>query len=120
MQKAQDVCQISDPLRDHPGDLRRLPDRRLPNDGRGRHGRRQAHLHAGNTGDCLNKVNSAYGATNPLLTTQNMADISLACSYVFQGKGALNIDSCTTQFDCADDERHDHLRRSGRSAAHNR
>lgn len=55
----------------------------------------------GNTGNCLDKVKSAYGATNPLVTAQNMADITLACSYVFQGKGAPNTDSCTTQFDCA-------------------
>ncbi|HLK91833.1 MAG TPA: hypothetical protein VKZ18_18220 [Polyangia bacterium] len=54
----------------------------------------------GNTGDCINKLKSAYGSTNPI-TPATMASINLACQYVFQGPGKTLTDSCTTQFDCA-------------------
>jgi hypothetical protein len=56
----------------------------------------------GNTGDCINKIKSAYGSTNPI-SSATQASIDLACQYVFQGPGktGTNPDSCTTQFDCA-------------------
>ena len=53
-------------------------------------------------GDCIGKLKSAYGSTNPI-TPSTQASIDLACNYVFQGKLALltPTDACTTQFDCA-------------------
>lgn len=55
---------------------------------------------AGNTQDCINKIKSAYGSTNPI-SSATQASIDLACQYVFQGPGKVNMDSCATQFDCA-------------------
>jgi hypothetical protein len=57
---------------------------------------------SGNMGDCINKIKSAFGSTNPI-TPSTQASIDLACNYVFQGKLALltTTDVCTTQFDCA-------------------
>jgi hypothetical protein len=54
----------------------------------------------GNVGDCINKLNAAYGSTSPI-TPSTMASIELACNYVFQGKGVQLTSTCTTQFDCA-------------------
>jgi hypothetical protein len=56
----------------------------------------------GNMGDCINKIKSAFGSTNPI-TPSTQASIDLACNYVFQGKSAVipTTDTCTTQFDCA-------------------
>jgi hypothetical protein len=55
----------------------------------------------GNTGNCIGKLNSAYGASTPIITPAVQAGIDLACGYVFQGPGMVNMDTCTTQFDCA-------------------
>jgi hypothetical protein len=54
----------------------------------------------GNTGDCINKLKSAFGSTNPI-TPATTASINLACQYVFQGPGKTLTDTCATQFDCA-------------------
>ena len=54
-----------------------------------------------NTGGCISKLNAAYGASAPLITPAIQAGIDLACGYVFQGKGMVDMDTCTTQFDCA-------------------
>ncbi len=54
-----------------------------------------------NTGQCISKLKAAYGASAPLITPAVQAGIDLACGYVFQGKGMVDIDTCTTQFDCA-------------------
>jgi hypothetical protein len=59
-------------------------------------------FNSSNMGDCINKLKSAYGSTNPI-TPSTQASIDLACNYVFQGKSAVipTTDTCTTQFDCA-------------------
>jgi hypothetical protein len=54
-----------------------------------------------NTGNCISKVNAAYGASTPIITPAVQAGIDLACGYVWQGPGMVNMDTCTTQFDCA-------------------
>ncbi len=54
-----------------------------------------------NTNDCINKLNAAYGASTPIITPAVQAGIDLACGYVFQGPGMVDMDTCTTQFDCA-------------------
>jgi hypothetical protein len=53
-----------------------------------------------NMSNCINKLSSAYGGS-AAITPSAMAAIDLACNYVFQGKGVLLTDTCTTQFDCA-------------------
>jgi len=53
-----------------------------------------------NMGNCINKLSAAYGGSGPITPT-TMAAIDLACNYVFQGKGVLLTDTCSTQFDCA-------------------
>ncbi|HEY7376930.1 MAG TPA: hypothetical protein VIF57_32525 [Polyangia bacterium] len=54
---------------------------------------------AGNVGDCINKTKSAYGKST--ITPADMASMDEACNYVFQGKGAVNVDSCDVKYDCA-------------------
>ncbi len=54
----------------------------------------------GNMNNCLNKVKAAYNGST-IITPKTMADINLACGYVFQGTGKLNSGTCTTQFECA-------------------
>ncbi|MES1206185.1 MAG: hypothetical protein ABUS79_09635 [Pseudomonadota bacterium] len=54
----------------------------------------------GNMNNCLNKVKAAYNGST-IITPQKMADIKLACGYVFQGTGKQLSGSCTTQFECA-------------------
>jgi hypothetical protein len=54
---------------------------------------------AGNVGDCINKTKSAYGKST--ITPMDMASMDEACNYVFQGKGVVNVDSCTVKYDCA-------------------
>jgi hypothetical protein len=56
---------------------------------------------AANVGNCIGKVKSAYSGTSPVITPAVQAGIDLACGYVFQGPGMVNVDTCTTQFDCA-------------------
>jgi hypothetical protein len=53
----------------------------------------------GNASNCLNKIKSAYTGTN-VITPSTLADIDLACNYVFQGQVELNQSSCVTQYDC--------------------
>ena len=55
----------------------------------------------GNTGNCLDKVKSAYGATNPLVTAQNRRTSRSPVATSSRGRAPLNTDSCATQFDCA-------------------
>jgi hypothetical protein len=54
-----------------------------------------------NTGACISKLKSAYGGTSPVITPAVQAGIDLACGYVFQGPGVKDMDTCTSQFDCA-------------------
>ena len=54
-----------------------------------------------NTGNCIGKLKSAYGASTPIITPAVQAGIDLACGYVWQGPGKVDTDTCSTQFDCA-------------------
>ena len=54
----------------------------------------------GNAAACINSVHSAYSGTQAI-TPPTLANIDRACGYVFQGKGVVLVDACTTQFDCA-------------------
>jgi hypothetical protein len=54
----------------------------------------------GNMNNCLNKVKAAYNGTT-LITPAKMAEIDLACNYVFQGTGKLLSGTCATQYECA-------------------
>ncbi len=54
----------------------------------------------GNMNNCLNKVKAAYNGTTHH-HAEDMADIDLACGYVFQGTGKTLSGSCTNQFECA-------------------
>jgi len=53
----------------------------------------------GNVGDCINKTKSIYAKAN--ITPTDMATLMDACSYVFQGKGAVSLDMCDNKYDCA-------------------
>ncbi len=55
----------------------------------------------GNAAACINAVSAAYGGAHPDISVQTMANIKLACGYVFQGSVKLLATGCTTQFDCA-------------------
>lgn len=54
----------------------------------------------GNMNNCLNKVKAAYNGTT-IITPAKMAEIDLACGYVFQGTGKTLSGSCANQFECA-------------------
>lgn len=55
----------------------------------------------GNAAACINAVSAAFGGAHPDISVQTMANIKLACGYVFQGTAVALKDPCTTQFDCA-------------------
>ena len=67
----------------------------------------------GNIGDCINKLKSAYGSTNPI-SSSTQASIDLACQYVWQGPGKTGT-SRRLLHDAVRlhriDQRIDHLRR---------
>jgi hypothetical protein len=54
----------------------------------------------GNVDACINKTQSVYAKTAPITPT-DLADMDDVCQYVFQGKGAVNVDNCETKYDCA-------------------
>ncbi|HXT99874.1 MAG TPA: hypothetical protein VN903_02715 [Polyangia bacterium] len=56
---------------------------------------------ADNVAVCISKTQALYAKTSPI-TPAELADMSDACQYVFQGNGRVNVDPCDNKFDCAD------------------